>query len=328
MNGRIGSKTRAAVVWILPLFISGTREGDNRSRRHLLIQGVNPNARKGEPMAKEKDGVRLAVVADLHYGKTSSGSLQPLLAQVAQSADALLLCGDLTDYGLPEEARLLSRELATLKIPLIAVLGNHDYHAAQTDEVKHILTDAGMKVLDGDAYEVLGIGFAGVKGFAGGFDQRLLAPWGEDLIKQFVHEAIEEALKLESALAKLRTQQRIALLHYAPIRATVEGEPLEIYPFLGSSRLEEPLNRFNVTAAFHGHAHHGSFEGKTQAGVPVYNVSLPLLRRAHPDRPPFFLFTVAGIDEIDAADMDQVNSREPTHPLPLDSRPSRLNSQP
>lgn len=279
-------------------------------------------------MAKDNDGVRLAVVADLHYGKTSSGSLQPLLAQVAQSADVLLLCGDLTDYGLPEEARLLARELATLKIPLIGVLGNHDYHAGQTDEVKHILADAGMKVLDGDAHEVLGIGFAGVKGFAGGFDQRLLAPWGEDLIKRFVHEAIEEALKLESALAKLRTHRRIALLHYAPIRATVEGEPLEIFPFLGSSRLEEPLNRFNVMAAFHGHAHHGTFEGKTQAGVPVYNVSLPLLRHAHPDRPPFFLYTVSGKAEDGEVDADGTGLREPLHPKPVEPRPVRANSQP
>jgi Icc-related predicted phosphoesterase len=279
-------------------------------------------------MTKDNDGVRLAVVADLHYGKTSSGSLQPLLTQVAQSADALLLCGDLTDYGLPEEARLLARELATLKIPLIGVLGNHDYHAGQTNDLKHIFMDVGMKVLDGDAHEVLGIGFAGVKGFAGGFDQRLLAPWGEDLIKRVVHEAIEEALKLESALAKLRTQRRIALLHYAPIRATVEGEPLEIFPFLGSSRLEEPLNRFNVTAAFHGHAHHGTFEGKTQAGVPVYNVSLPLLRRAHPDRPPFFQFTVSASDENGAADVDRAGVRESLHTVPVEPRSSRVNSQP
>jgi len=279
-------------------------------------------------MAKVKDGVRLAAVADLHFGKTSSGSIQPLLDQVAQSADIFLLCGDLTDHGTPEEARLLVRELATLKMPLLAALGNHDYHAAQTDEVKHIFMDAGLKVLDGDACEVLGIGFAGVKGFAGGFDQRLLAPWGEDLIKRFVHEAIEEALKLESALAKLRTRQRIALLHYAPIRATVEGEPLEIFPFLGSSRLEEPLNRFNVTAAFHGHAHHGAFEGKTQAGVPVYNVSLPLLRRVHPDRPPFFLFTVSGTDEVEAAHTDQVDLPESPQPATHNSRRSRPVPQP
>jgi Icc-related predicted phosphoesterase len=117
----------------------------------------------------------------------------------------------------------------------------------------------------------------------------MLAPWGEESIKHFVHEAITEALKLESALAKLRMPQRIAVLHYAPIRATVEGEPLEIFPFLGSSRLEEPLNRYSVTAVFHGHAHHGSFEGRTHSNVPVYNVALPLLRQTFPDRPPFYL---------------------------------------
>jgi Icc-related predicted phosphoesterase len=277
-------------------------------------------------MTRDNDGVRLAVVADLHYGKTSTGSLHPLLSQIAHSADALLLCGDLTDYGLPEEARLLTRELAPIKIPMIAVLGNHDYHAGQTEELKHIFRDAGMKVLDGDACEVLGIGFAGVKGFAGGFDQRLLAPWGEDLIKQFVHEAIEEALKLESALAKLRTRQRIALLHYAPIRATVEGEPLEIFPFLGSSRLEEPLNRFNVTAAFHGHAHHGTFEGKTKAGVPVYNVSLPLLRHTYPDRPPFFLFTVSESEDGGATGAEAQRDHEAAQ-LPVGMQRSRSNSQ-
>jgi Icc-related predicted phosphoesterase len=142
-------------------------------------------------------------------------------------------------------------------------------------------------MLDGDGCEVHGIGFAGVKGFAGGFGEWALGPWGEESIKRFVHEAIDETLKLEKAIARLQTAQRIAVLHYAPIRATVEGEPPEIFPFLGSSRLEEPLNRYPVTAIFHGHAHHGSPEGRTQGNVPVYNVALPLLRRVFPDQPPF-----------------------------------------
>jgi Icc-related predicted phosphoesterase len=240
------------------------------------------------------DGVRLAAIADMHFGKTDTGTLQPLLAQIVQSADMLLIAGDLTDNGAPEEAQLLARELVSVKIPVVAVLGNHDYHHGKPDEVRAILRDAGVKVLDGDACEVLGIGLAGVKGFAGGFDQRLLAAWGEEVVKQFVREAIDESLKLESALAKLRTAQRIALLHYAPIRATVEGEPLEILPFLGSSRLEEPLNRYGVTAVFHGHAHHGTIEGRTHGGAPVYNVAMPLLRQAFPDRPPFYLMTLSG----------------------------------
>jgi Icc-related predicted phosphoesterase len=142
-------------------------------------------------------------------------------------------------------------------------------------------------VLDGEAHEIDGVGFVGVKGFAGGFGRRTLEAWGEPVMKAFVHEALQEALKLESALAKLRTERRVALLHYAPTEATVEGEPLEIYPFLGSSRLEDPLNRYQVDLVFHGHAHRGSVEGRTTAGAPVYNVAAPLLRRIFPDQPPF-----------------------------------------
>jgi Icc-related predicted phosphoesterase len=232
--------------------------------------------------------VRLAAVADLHFGKASAGSLQPFFAQLEGQADVLLLAGDLTDYGLPEEAHLLARELKVgVKIPMIAVLGNHDFESGQQETVKAILVDAGVKVLDGDVCEVLGIGFAGVKGFMGGFGRRVLAAWGEESIKRLVQEAIQEALRFESALARLRTPQRIALLHYAPIQATVEGEPPEIYPFLGCSRLEEPLNRFPVQAVFHGHAHHGQPEGRTQGNIPVYNVALSLLRQCYPDRPPF-----------------------------------------
>jgi Icc-related predicted phosphoesterase len=140
-------------------------------------------------------------------------------------------------------------------------------------------------VLDGDTCEIQGVGFAGVKGFAGGFGRRALGPWGEPIIKQFVHEAVNEALKLESALARLRTDKKIVILHYAPIEATVEGEPREIYPYLGCSRLEEPLGRYSVTAVLHGHAHNGAPEGRTAAGVPVYNVALPLMRKLTPHQP-------------------------------------------
>lgn len=237
--------------------------------------------------AKRKETVRLASVGDIHCGKTSQGALQPLFAAVAGHADVLLLCGDLTDYGLPEEAHILARELGAVKLPIIAVLGNHDYESGKEDEVRQILCDAGVTVLDGDTYEVHGIGFAGIKGFAGGFGRGALGYWGEATIKRFVQEALDEALKLESALARLRTERRVAVLHYAPIQATVEGEPPEIFPFLGSSRLEEPLNRYPVHAIFHGHAHNGSAEGRTSGGVPVYNVAMSLLRRDFPDRPPF-----------------------------------------
>ncbi|HEX5815066.1 MAG TPA: metallophosphoesterase [Methylomirabilota bacterium] len=237
--------------------------------------------------------VRVAAVADLHCARAmAAGTFQPIFSQVAERADVLVLPGDLTDYGLPEEARLLVRELGVAKVPTVAVFGNHDYEAERHDEVKQILIDGGVTVLDGDSAEIHGIGFAGVKGFAGGFGERALQSWGEPILKRFVREAVDEALKLEGALARLRTPQRIALMHYSPIRATVESEAPEITPFLGSSRLEDPINRYPVFAVFHGHAHRGSPEGRTASGVPVYNVALPLLRRRWPDRSPFRLVEV------------------------------------
>ena len=242
-------------------------------------------------MANDHNTLRIAAVGDTHCGKNSRGQFQPLFAQINEKADVLLLCGDITDYGLPEEAQIITKELTTaLKIPTIGVLGNHDVQSRQQETVKQIFVDAGVTMLDGEAVEIRGVGFAGVKGFAGGFDNRALQPWGEEIIKSFVHEAVEETVKLESALAKLRTPQKIVLMHYSPIRSTVEGEPSEIVPFLGSSRLEEPLVRYQATAIFHGHAHHGAFEGKTHGGAPVYNVAMPLLKKIYPDRPPFFIF--------------------------------------
>jgi len=242
--------------------------------------------------------LRIAAVGDIHVSKNSVGKFQPLFAQISDSADVLVLCGDFTDYGLPEEARILARELSvSVKIPVIAVLGNHDYEADKQDEIRQILSDAGVHVLDGEVVEVHGVGFAGVKGFAGGFGRGALGPWGEHAIKRFVQEAVDEALKLEAALARLRTQRRVAILHYAPIRATVEGEPPEILPYLGSSRLEEPINRYRVNAVFHGHAHRGSPEGRTATGVPVYNVAMPLLARLNPDRPPFLILELPFHDE-------------------------------
>ena len=243
--------------------------------------------------------VRIAAVSDIHYGRSSQGMLQPLFAEITESADILILAGDLTDYGLSEEARVLAKDLtSSLKIPAIGVLGNHDFEAGEEKEVAKILSDAGVRMLDGDTHEVHGIGFAGIRGFCGGFGRGALGAWGESVIKAFVHEAITEALKLEAALARLKTDHRIAILHYAPIRETVEGEPLEIYPFLGSSRLEEPLSRYDVTAVFHGHAHRGALEGKTAKGIPVYNVSLPLLKEQFPDRPAFRLLEVRPSDAL------------------------------
>lgn len=255
--------------------------------------------------------VRVAAMSDIHVGRESVGALQPLLAQVNEQADVLVLAGDLTDYGLPEEARILVRELgAVVRIPVVAVLGNHDYESGREAELVQILTDGGVRMLDGDSVEIAGVGFAGVKGFAGGFGRGALGPWGEPTIKGFVQEALNEALKLETALARLRTKARFAVLHYSPIRGTVEGEPLEIYPFLGCSRLEEPLLRYPVSAVVHGHAHKGAPEGRTQTGVAVYNVSMPLLRSLFPDRPPFRVIQVSVAESEDAPKPDAIGSAD------------------
>ena len=245
-------------------------------------------------MTKTPGRVRIAAVADLHFGRAGTGPpLRTLFADVVEQADVLVLCGDLTDTGEPEDAKALARALSPATIPTVAVLGNHDYESGKVPEVTRILCDAGIHVLDGTSFEVHGVGFAGVKGFCGGFGRRALGPWGEEVVKLFVQEALNEALKLETALSRLRTERRVVLLHYSPIEGTVEGEPREIYPYLGSSRLEEPLTRYPVDAVFHGHAHHGSAEGRTTNNVPVYNVSLGLLQRLYPNQPPFRILELA-----------------------------------
>jgi Icc-related predicted phosphoesterase len=230
--------------------------------------------------------LRVAAAGDLHYTKASTGALRRLFADVVDRADVLVLAGDLTDYGLPEEAHALATDLRQLRVPIVAVLGNHDFESGKEQEITAILRDAGVHVLDGDSVEVKGVGFAGVKGFCGGFGRRALGAWGEPGIKQFVQGAIDEAMRLEKALMRTSAEARVAVLHYAPVEGTVEGEALEIYPFLGSSRLEEPLNRYSVRAVFHGHAHKGQPESATSAGIPVYNVALPVLRRAFPGSAP------------------------------------------
>lgn len=235
----------------------------------------------------QKTEVRFAAVGDLHCTEAAAGQLRGFFAQAAEAADALLLCGDLTDYGTLKEAQVLADELSVVSMPVIAVLGNHDHESGLPDEVRRTLQRAGVQVLDGEAVEVHGVGIAGAKGFAGGFGRASLGAWGEAAIKAFVNEALQEAMKLESALAKLRTPHRIAMLHYAPIADTVAGEPPEIFAFLGSSRLEDPLLRYPVDLVVHGHAHRGSPEGRTVNGIPVYNVARPLLQRSFADRPAF-----------------------------------------
>jgi Icc-related predicted phosphoesterase len=242
---------------------------------------------------QEKKEVCFAAVGDLHCTEDSAGTLRSLFAQASEAADALLLCGDLTDYGTVKEAKILADELTVVSVPVIAVLGNHDYESGVADDVRRTLHAVGVQVLDGEAVEVLGVGIAGAKGFAGGFGRASLGHWGEPAIKAFVNEALHEAMKLESALAKLRTKRRIALLHYAPISGTVQGEPPEIYAFLGSSRLEDPFLRYPVDWVVHGHAHRGALEGRTVNGIPVYNVAKPLLQRTFADRPAFRLLRLS-----------------------------------
>ena len=235
---------------------------------------------QNHPQPSKGSVLRVAAVGDLHYTKHSKGKLQPLFTELSQRADVALLCGDLTDYGLLEEAHLLVDDLrGHLKIPALAVMGNHDFESNQAEEIEKLLYDVGVEVLDGETKEIQGVGFAGVCGFGGGFDSFMLNSWGEKIIKAFVQEAVDHALKLEKALARLHTERKIVLMHYAPIRATVEGEPPEIFPFLGSTRLEGPLNRFKVDAVFHGHAHNGAHAGKTGGNIPVYNVAIPVLEK-------------------------------------------------
>jgi Icc-related predicted phosphoesterase len=229
--------------------------------------------------------LRVAAMADLHYGKHSRGSLHDLFTEISNKADVFLLCGDLTDYGLAEEAEELIADVrAAVRIPIIGVLGNHDFESGQPELVRSVLERGGVTMLDGECVEVHGVGFAGVCGFGGGFGRRMLNAWGEPLIKQFVKEAIDHAVRLEQGLTKLQNRKKIAVLHYAPIRGTVLGEDPEIYPFLGSSRLEEPINRFRVNAVFHGHAHSGALDGNTSTGIPVYNVSCPALAKQNQPR--------------------------------------------
>jgi len=265
-------------------------------------------------MTAPRETIRLAAVADLHCARTSSGELASLLTEAASQADVLLLGGDFVSLRA-SDARALMPMLAAVSAPLgrFAVLGNHDFESGHEAEVVKILVEAGVQMLDGDSVEVDGVGFAGVKGFCGGFGRRTLEPWGEAATKAFVHEAVAEALKLERALARLRTPQRVALLHYSPIEATVEGEPRELFPFLGSSRLEEPLNRYQVTVAFHGHAHRGAPEGRTSAGIPVFNVAMPLLRRVLSDAMPVRILEIPALAPVSAGAEPPSRRRDDLH---------------
>jgi Icc-related predicted phosphoesterase len=242
----------------------------------------------------EENKTRIAAVGDIHVRETDKGKWQEYFKEVSKQADVLVICGDLTDTGDEGEAQVLAEELRACAVPVVAVLGNHDFEKGRHKLIRQIVQKDNVHVLDGEAVVIDGIGFAGVKGFGGGFDNHMLSMFGEGAMKAFVQEAVDEALRLDRALARLDAEhesitKKIAVMHYSPIRETVIGEPEAIYPFLGSSRLSEPLNRRQVLAAFHGHAHIGSLEGKTSSGVPVFNVSKPILTKAG-YKCPFYLF--------------------------------------
>lgn len=226
--------------------------------------------------------MRIAAVADLHCGIADQDRVRACLESLPSEAEVLLLGGDLTNYGKPEEVEVLIHQLARVRIPIISVLGNHDFETGQQAELLRRLRAAGVITLDVEPYELAGVGFAGVKGFCGGFGRGELTAFGEPEIKRFVHASMEESLRLEGALARLRQDRRVVLLHYAPVAATAVGEAPEIFPFLGSSRLSDVCDRFGAQAIFHGHAHHGALQGETRGGIPVYNVALPLLRAQKP----------------------------------------------
>lgn len=234
----------------------------------------------------ERTKKRIAAMADIHVKMSDRGSLRHTFDQVGDEADVLLICGDLTDTGDEDEAKILAEALDNLHIPVIGVLGNHDFEKGRQKIIKQILTEHKMTILDGEFTVACGIGFAGTKGFGGGFDQYMLSIFGEDMMKQFVHEAVNESLQLDRALTRLEQEHpelpKVALLHYAPIKNTIHGEPEQLYPFLGSSHLAEALNRRQVAVAFHGHAHGGTVFGQTSTNIPVYNVALPLLKNQHP----------------------------------------------
>ena len=237
-------------------------------------QTTQPGLEKG-PSKK----LRVAAVGDLHVGESQERPHRALFEQVHEDADVLCLCGDLVNFGKTREVEILIEDLRACRIPMVGVMGNHEYECGQPETVRDMLCEAGVKMLDGQAYEIDGVGFAGGKGFIGGFGRFMLSPFGEPEVKAFVQEAVKDANEIENSIRTLRTERSVVLLHYAPVVETVMGEPPEIHAFLGSSRLAEVIDRYdNISLVVHGHAHRGGPEGATARGVPVYNVALPVLK--------------------------------------------------
>lgn len=233
--------------------------------------------------------MRLAAVADIHLKAEDHDRNVRAFSAVNEAADVLVIAGDLTNHGLPDEMRACLSVLEHVHIPIVAVLGNHDHESGQQDELAGMVRLAGLHLLDGNCFEFEGVGFAGTKGFAGGFAPYELMPFGEGGIKNFVEIAEREAIKLDYGLAQLKTAVKIAVTHYSPVKGTIIGEPEPIFPFLGSSRLERAFDRHHPMLALHGHAHHGTFFAESSAGTRVYNVALHILReRGEPH--PFTIF--------------------------------------
>ena len=229
--------------------------------------------------------VRLAALGDVHYAEDTRGSFRPLWEHLSDDADVFLLCGDLTNLGTPEQARGFADEVREAGVPTVAVLGNHDHHAGEVTTVRRTLEQAGVIVLEGESVELSvngsSVGIAGAKGFGGGFVGACGHAFGEAEMKDFMHVTEAAAERLQESLRALRTDHKVALLHYSPVKETLAGERLEIYPFLGSFRLAEALDSAGADLVVHGHAHHGSEKGITAGGIPVRNVAMPLLRRSY-----------------------------------------------
>lgn len=230
--------------------------------------------------------IRVAAVGDVHVGEDNYGQLRPYLARLADQADVLLLAGDLTRQGTPAEGRLVAEEFKGLPVPVVAVLGNHDYHCDAQDEITAMLSDAGVRVLECSSAVLTcaggsTLGVAGSKGFGGGFAGKAATAFGEPEIKAFVTHTERMAAQLREQLAELETDYRVALTHYSPVKDTLAGEPPEIYPFLGSYLLAEAIDSTSTDLAVHGHAHAGTEKGATPGGVRVRNVALPVLGRAY-----------------------------------------------
>lgn len=232
--------------------------------------------------------IRVAAVGDVHLGEDNHGLLRPALDNIAEHADVLLVAGDLTRHGTLEEARVFAGEFAGLDVPVVTVLGNHDYHSDSPEAISAMLEDSGITVLEGSATMVKleggTLGVAGVKGFGGGFAGKCASRFGEREIKDFVDHGVAAAERLRTALEGLEHENPdvvVALTHYSPISGTLRGEPPEIYPFLGSYLLCEPIDDTGADLALHGHAHYGSEQGVSPGGVPVRNVAQPVIRAAY-----------------------------------------------